>query len=237
MRSLKQARPGSLMRRLPGFFLSAGGPRYSVSGMRVEVAFELDEASEKLEIPWESSNPDIRYFDLREDTKLIERLEVARQHPPLRNFLTAMNSADSLFATARCKTWLTQQDPGSGAASGAATAPGTSMEPCQFASQVDLVFTPEQFNFNRSQYAELTGRLVELLTRESAPDALRVALRARACHFRAPSRWGFCLAVFLYARGATPEQAEVRWGLGLVRIQQALLFTSRILRQKIARTS
>ena len=70
-----------------------------------------------------------------------------------------------------------------------------------------------------------------------APDALRVALRARACHFRAPSRWGFCLAVFLYARGATPEQAEVRWGLGLVRIQQALLFTSRILRQKIARTS
>src|SRR2546421_1951712 len=102
-----------------------------------------------------------------------------------------MNSADSLFATARCKTWLTQQDPGSGAASGAATAPGTSMEPCQFASQVDLVFTPEQFNFNRSQYAELTGHLVELLTRESAPDALRVALRARACHFRAPSRWGF----------------------------------------------
>ena len=205
--------------------------------MRVEVAFELDEASEKLEIPWESSDPDIRYFDLREDTKLIERLEVARRHPPLRNFLTAMNSADSLFATARCKTWLTQQDPGSGAASGATAAPGTGLEPCEFASQVDLVFTPEQFNFDRSQYAGLTGRLVELLTRESAPDALRVALRARACHFRTPSRWGFCLAVFLYARGATPEQAEVRWGLGLARIQQALLFTSRTLRQKIERTS
>ena len=50
MRNLKQARPGPLVRLLPGFFLSAGSPRYSVSGMRVEVAFELDEASEKLEI-------------------------------------------------------------------------------------------------------------------------------------------------------------------------------------------
>src|SRR5437879_8534177 len=96
-RNLKQARPGSLVRRLPGFFLSAGGPRYSVSGMRVEVAFELDEASEKLEIPWESSNPDIRYFDLREDTKLIERLEVARQNTPLSNLLTAMNSEDTIY--------------------------------------------------------------------------------------------------------------------------------------------
>src|SRR2546427_10794415 len=105
------------------------------------------------------------------------------------------------------------------------------MEPCQFASQVDLVFTPEQFNFNRSQYAELTVRLVELLTRESAPDALPVALLARACHFRAASRWGFCLAVFLNARGATPEQAQVRCGLGLARIHRALLVTPRTLRQ------
>lgn len=205
--------------------------------MRVEVAFELGEASEKLEIPWETSDPDIRYFDLREDAKSIERLEAARRYPPLRNFLTVVNSADSLFATARCKAWLTQQDPVPGTPSGATAAPGTGLEPSEFASQVDLVFTPEQFNFNRSQYASLTGRLVELLTRESAPDALRVALRVRACHFRAPGRWGFFLAVFLHAHGATPEQAELRWGLGLARVQQALLFTSRILRQKIARTS
>ena len=30
----------------------------------------------------------------------------------------------------------------------------------------------------------------------------------------------------------TREQAEVRWGLGLARVQQALLFVARTLRQK-----
>jgi hypothetical protein len=38
----------------------------------------------------------------------------------------------------------------------------------------------------------------------------------------------------LAAKGNTPEQAVLRWGLGLAHLQQALLFTSRHLRQQIA---
>lgn len=193
--------------------------------MRVQVTFESAAADEPLEIPWESPDPETRYFDLREDPRAIARIEEARQHPPLRNFLVAVNSDDSVFSTARCKTWLEQGTAAPGAEAG------------EFASHIDLVFVPERFNFERSRYDSLSQRLEELLTRETAPDALRSELCVRPCRFGVPGRLGFCLRILLRARGATPEQAELRWGLGLARIQQALLFLSRLIRQQIAQAS
>src|SRR6266852_1628503 len=159
------------------------------------------------------------------DPRGIAQIEEARRHPPLRSFLVAVNSDDSLFATARCKTWQKQDDPSAGAS------------PSEFSSRLELVFAPEQLNFNRSQHEGLARRLEELLTRETAPDALRSELRVLSCRYRAPGREGFCLRITLHARGTTPEQAEMRWGLGLARIQQALLFVSRVLRQQIAQVS
>ncbi len=193
--------------------------------MHVEVAIRADESGETLEMPWESSDPEIRYFDLREDPRAIARIEAARRHLPLRSFLVAVNSEDSVFTTARCKTWLQQAAAASGA------------EACEFASHVDLVFAPEPFNFQRARYDNLTQRLQELLSRETAPDALRSELSVRPCRFHPAGRLGFCLRILLRARGATPEQAELRWGLGLARIQQGLLFISRIVRQQIAQVS
>jgi len=193
--------------------------------MRVELALEPAEPVEKLEIPWESPDPTRRYLDLRDDPRGITQVEEARRHPPLRSFLVAVNSDDSLFATARCKTWQKQDDPSAGAS------------PCEFSSRLELVFAPEQLNFDRRQHEGLARRLEELLTRETAPDALRSELRVLSCRYRAPGREGFCLRITLHARGTTPEQAEMRWGLGLARIQQALLFVSRVLRQQIAQVS
>lgn len=197
--------------------------------MRVEVSFETEEAGEKLEIPWESTDPADRYVDLRADAKALDHLEPARRHPPLRNFLAAVNSGDSLFSTARCKTWVTEKDP-------AASEPAGT-EACEFASRIDLIFAAERPNFDRNHYAGLTQRLQELLAREPGPDTQRCELRVRPCHFRAPDRRGSCLRIQLYARGATPEQARLRWGLALARIQQAVLFVSRVLRQQIAQAS
>jgi len=196
--------------------------------MRVEVVFEPQEAGEHLEIPWESTDPENRYFDLRENPGALEQLKAARRHRPLRSFLAAMNSADSLFSTARSKVWL-QQEHGSGTVSDA--------DPCEFASHVDVVFASEAFSLEQTHYDALTRRLEELLTRDVSPDTLRAELRVRPCRFRALGHPGFYLRILLFARGATPEQAELRWGLGLARIQQALLFSSRILRQKHAQVS
>ncbi|HJY86890.1 MAG TPA: hypothetical protein VKE24_08640, partial [Candidatus Acidoferrales bacterium] len=113
--------------------------------MRVEVAFEAEEHTGLLQIPWQAAEPDNCYFDLRENPEAIDRLEPARQHRPLRGFLTALNSADSVFATARSKIY-----PASAEGAG---------EPCEFASRVDLIFAAEPFNFERSRYEELAHRL------------------------------------------------------------------------------
>jgi hypothetical protein len=40
----------------------------------------------------------------------------------------------------------------------------------------------------------------------------------------------------LAAQGDSAEQAVLRWGLGLAHVQQALLFTSRHLRMRLAQT-
>ena len=196
--------------------------------MRVQVAFELGKADDRLEIPWESPDGAISYFDLREDLRALEQIEEARRHPPLRSFLAAVNSADSVFATAKCDTWLNQDAPGSAAAEGG---------PYEFASYVDLVFALGDFNFERGHYEGLTKRLEELLTRGAAGDTLHAELCVRHCRFRKAERWGFYLTIFLHARGSTSEQAELRWGLGLARLQQALLFISRVIRHQLPQRS
>jgi hypothetical protein len=43
--------------------------------------------------------------------------------------------------------------------------------------------------------------------------------------------------VRLLAKGDSAEQAALRWGLGLAHLQQALLFTSRHLRQHLKQFS
>ena len=197
--------------------------------MRVAVAFELEKSSDKLEIPWESPDPAIRYVNLRENPNAIDQIEEARRYRPLRNFLAAVNSADSVFSTSKCDTWLNRDVREEGAQPPA--------EPYEFASYTDLVFALEEYNFERGHYEGLTNRLAELLTREPATDALRAELCVRRCHYRAVDRWGYCLTIFLHARGASAEQAELRWSLGLARLQQALMFTSRVIRHLLSQAS
>jgi hypothetical protein len=185
--------------------------------MRAEVAFELGESDACLEVPWEKVDGSAHYLDLRSDPKAIQEIELARRHRPLHNFLATVNSADSVFSTARCRVWL---EPETGDTS-------------EFASQIDLFFAPEDLNTERSHYEGLCQRLLELLAHESG-ETVRVELRVRRCRFGATGGSGFGLALFLRARGETPGQAEIRWGLGLAHLQQALLFVSRTVRQRLA---
>ena len=80
---------------------------------------------------------------------------------------------------------------------------------------------------------DLCSGLKELLERDTT-DTARVTLRTSSCDFTTENRRGFCLSIRLVAEGSSAQQAELRWGLGLARIQQALLFRSRTLKQKIA---
>ena len=200
----------------------AGG--YSFLGMRVEIAFELAEQDEALELPARPDDSSAACAVLRNDPRALDRLEIAQRNPPLRAFLAAVNGEDSVFSTARFRS----------AAREPAAAPES--EAHEFASEIALVFAAVGLNFDRIHYAELAERLRELLT-SGAPDALRAALRVRRCRFKDQGRWGLCLALELASHGATAQQAELRWSLGLARLQRALLFLSRAIRHQIGQNS
>jgi hypothetical protein len=154
-------------------------------------------------------------LDLRENPGSIARIDAARQHPTLGGLLMNLNADDSPFSTFSCKLW--------------ADTDAANAEPSVFASRIGLVVSQRAGELGEAGYEDLASRLAGLLEREPG-DALRVELQISPAEF-AGGRQGFCLQLVLFARGAAPQQAQVRWSLGLARVQQALLFLARAIRQ------
>jgi hypothetical protein len=184
--------------------------------VRVEI---VEDAEGSVAVP--AFPPDENYLDLRANPGAIEGITAARQYLPLRNFLTSVNSAESIFATASAAT---KSDLPAAVSAGPAY---------EFASQATIVFAGPSLNWERKQYTDLSSCLKELLERDTA-NAARAVLRISPCDFPLENRRGFCLSIRLVAEGSSAQQAELRWGLALARIQQALLFRSRALKQLIA---
>ena len=180
--------------------------------MRVEFA----EGTEDLGLPF-SYPPNENFLDLRENPHAVDRIAAARQYMPLRNFLTAVNDAESLFATVGAATKCD---------SPAAAPRDVSHE---FASETSLVFAESALNFERERFAEIRSGLSELLGREKG-DTVRAVIRISVCDFPARAKRGYCLVIRLVAQGDSAQQAELRWGLGLARVKQALLFRARTLK-------
>jgi hypothetical protein len=178
----------------------------------------VEEADDKAAVP--AFPPDENYLDLRANPEAIEGIAAAQQYLPLRNFLTSVNSAESIFATASAST---KSDLPAAVSAGAAY---------EFASQASIVFAVPSLNWERKNYADLSSGLKELLERDTA-SAARAVVRISPCDFTLENRRGFCLSIRLVAEGSSAQQAELRWGLALARIQQALLFRSRAMKQQI----
>jgi hypothetical protein len=182
--------------------------------MRVEIIDDAEGRGPATAFP-----PGGNFVDLRENPHAVERIASARQYLPLRIFLTAVNGADSLLRSVSAST---QAD------SPASVSAGDTYE---FASQTRLVFAESSHNFERDRFVDLAAGLKDLLEGEPQ-DAVRAVLRISPCDFPAQTQRGFCISIRLVAHGATGEQSERRWGLGLARLQQALLFRTRALGQQ-----
>jgi hypothetical protein len=141
-------------------------------------------------------------------------------HRAFQNFFSAIQSDDSLFAAE---------------AVGAVRAGGASGEAGVCTGDFLLEFRDANFAANRTLHFSLVEKLIELLREAGSADSLgaSLCLSAHAGAERNPA--GLALRLRLEARGNSFEQAGLRWGLGLAQVQQALLFTSRYLRQQIAR--
>lgn len=184
--------------------------------MRVEIVEEADGHAPGSVFPPEQDDT-----DLRAHPQAIEGIAVARQYLPLRNFLTSVNSSESMFATAGA---MVKSDPPAAVSAGPAY---------EFASQTQIVFADPSLNWERKEYVALCASLKELLERDTA-EAVRAALRISSCVFAPDNRRGFCLNIRLVAEGSSAQQAELRWGFGLARLQQALLFRSRSFKHQVA---
>ena len=184
--------------------------------MRVKLRMELDAEHPGVKLP-------ASYVDLREQPGAIEQIEPARLYRPLRGLLAALNSADSVFASVACQTWTKEAAGESPAA--------------EFGSRVDVIFAAQRHNFERGSYESLAGGLRELLERESGADTLAAEVSILRCGYKQSARAGYALRLILTGHGETPEQAELRWSLGVAHLQQALLFLSRAVRQQQAPTN
>jgi hypothetical protein len=214
----------SITKRAAQFCLWVTAERDSVSGMRVEAVNSLGVSVRAIEVPWSGASGD-EFIDLRENPAAIARIHTASENPPLATFLAAVNGAGSLFSTVRAKVW---GEP--------SAQPGGEFT---FHSRVDLIFSQESFNLMPERYEDVARRLVELWMRDTSGDTLSVRLEILPCDFVVAKAAGedhsegAALRVILSARSASAEQARIRWGLGIVRVQQALLFVSRAMRQKL----
>lgn len=171
-------------------------------------------------MPWQGSGS--HYLDLRNNLRSIYQIEDARQHPPLGRFLAAVNSDDSMFTTIRSRV-----------RSRPAEAPASPSEAHEFISRISLIFAREASNFAHDHFTGLVAQLARLLERDSPADSLEAHLAVAPCRYLRLGREGYHLIAALRAAGATPQQAELRWGFGLARLQQALLFLSRVIRQHL----
>jgi methylmalonyl-CoA mutase cobalamin-binding subunit len=139
----------------------------------------------------------------------------------VKNFVAAMGNEDSLFVVKKLEAVRTSGAPDADALCGGAFA---------------LEFREANQARSQSAHFSLLQKLAELLKDAGSADTLVATLCV--CSGSATERGGtgFGVHVRLEAKGKTSEQAALRWGLGLAHAQQALLFTSRYLRQQLGKS-
>lgn len=191
--------------------------------MQTEFFVELGPEADRLEIPWASEEaPANRYYDLKRQPELLNRVAEAQGNCPLRHFLESLNRPASLFATAKCDTWTTSEfSTQERAAFPAARA--------KFASYVDPVFAPAPLNLHPQHYEQLGRRLAQQLAPQPVPA--RAELCLRHCYYHAQRVWGFYLTIFLYGYGTKPDDAQQHWATGLAALARALDRISKMLQQ------
>jgi hypothetical protein len=135
----------------------------------------------------------------------------------LQNFRSALQSEDSMFDSQEAGT-------------GPVAAQGES--PARCAGEFLVKFRDAEPAGNRGMYFQLIQKLIELLKDVGSQEVMAAFLCLTSEKSKGMQTGTLGLKIRLEATGDSNEKAALRWGLGLAHLQQALLFTSRYLRQK-----
>jgi len=135
-------------------------------------------------------------------------------------FLQAVNGEESVFRASCCEPVREKrQDP-----SKQSTVAGSFL----------LEFCDAALNRQRGQYFVLLETLRELLAKAGSEDFLEARLGLVNAADSATQAEAYSLFLELIGRGESAAQAELRWGLGVAHLQQAVLFSARLLRKKLS---
>ena len=137
----------------------------------------------------------------------------------IRNFTAAIESEDSLLRFVE-----PLGEPAAQVAEGGG----------YYIGEMVLAFRDAEHERKKGLYFLLVEKLIELLRAAGSSETLSATLCLTTADGEKPPKKGVALWVRLSARADSPQQAALRWGLGLTHLQQALLFTSRHLRLQIS---
>ena len=199
----------------------------SHGSMHADFSVELNADDDCLELPWASADGLLRYFDLKRRPELLLEITETHENRELAEFFSALNSANSIFETAKCDTWASDEIAEEEELFGATW---------KFGSYVDIIFTDANEQLSLARHQEFAKTISQLLSK--APDfAAAVEFVIRRCFYhvdgtRATSdveldeprhREGFGITLYSYGYGDDATEAKQRWVIGLKVVQNALL--------------
>jgi hypothetical protein len=184
--------------------------------VQVDFAIELGRDDETLDFPWQAAEHEgLRYYDLKRHPELISYIEEAQRAPELRDFLLAVNSAQSGLLTAKCDAWTSSEINPEEEIFGA---------PCKFGSYIDLLFADEERRASFPEHEQFVTRVTGLL--KHVPELPASAeLLIRRCYYQgasASSHQGLYITFYLFGFGQDEASARIQWGIALKLVENVL---------------
>jgi hypothetical protein len=188
------------------------------------VELGVDDAA--LEYPWTDPDAKMKFIDLRRSPEQIELLPETAREPELANALLALNSTESVFATAKCDLWLDDEPAQSERVYGAV----------KFGSYIDCVLCDPDMSMrsNFTWHESLVKLASEMASSEDVPGTIEYVVRR--CYFHPEGMRtdedyflssGLCVTVYASGFGDSAVAARSQWADVLDLACEALLNASR----------
>ena len=196
--------------------------------MQADFSVELGVEDDVMELPWSGASDGPRYYDLKRQPELLLNVKEAFENRELGEFLTAINSHNSILESSKCDVWtsieLSEEEQ-------------IFQAGCKFACYVDLIFSDARPRQSFADHEELAKEVCGLLKR--APDMSAAAeFVVRRCYFRVSPEnenehsEGFGITFYLAGYGDDEAEARRRWMIALKVVENALLQLSAAHRRK-----
>jgi hypothetical protein len=136
--------------------------------MHADFSVELGRDDAALELPWNSTDPAVRYYDLKNHPELLQQIPEAMAYPELGAFLARINATGFPLATAKCDAWRSRE-----------VAPEEEIfGDRKFVSYIDLVFEREAERCSIEKHEAFAKDLCRLLGQApEIPAAVEVVIR------------------------------------------------------------